>query len=179
MESETLWKDCINFHGHSCPGLAMGFRAALTALKILGLKGNCRAVDEELVCVSENDACGVDAIQWITGCTTGKGNMNIHLTGKQAWSFYDRRSDKSVRLVLKPFDRTKMTREETLNWLLNSPAEELFEIKSVRGPVPEKARMFNSIVCTKCGEAAREDLIRLQNGKPYCLDCFDPYNREV
>ncbi|MCI5189229.1 MAG: hypothetical protein D3905_05405, partial [Candidatus Electrothrix sp. AS4_5] len=30
--------------------------------------------DEEIVCVTENDSCSVDAIQVLTGCSIGKGN---------------------------------------------------------------------------------------------------------
>jgi formylmethanofuran dehydrogenase subunit E len=34
-----------------------------------------RAKDEELVAIVENDACGVDALQCVAGCTLGKGNL--------------------------------------------------------------------------------------------------------
>ena len=26
-----LWKKCVEFHGHECPGLAIGYRAAMAA----------------------------------------------------------------------------------------------------------------------------------------------------
>ena len=58
--------------------------------------------DEQLVCIAENDACGCDAIQAILGCSVGKGNLLFHMTGKQAFSFYNRKTDKSLRLVLRP-----------------------------------------------------------------------------
>ena len=51
---------------HSCPGLAMGSRAAKIGLWELKEE---RAADKELVAVVEADACGVDAIQLLTGCT--------------------------------------------------------------------------------------------------------------
>ena len=31
-----LWKGCVEFHGHECGGLAVGFRAALYAKELLG-----------------------------------------------------------------------------------------------------------------------------------------------
>ena len=86
------WEDCAQFHGHKCPGLAIGYRAAVLAMEKLGLSEGSQ--DEELVCISENDACGVDAIQVITGCTAGKGNLIFHMTGKEAYSFYCRKSGK-------------------------------------------------------------------------------------
>ena len=51
------------------------------------------------MCITENDACGVDAIQVLLGCSVGKGNLLFHLRGKQAFSFYNRKTGKAVRLV--------------------------------------------------------------------------------
>jgi formylmethanofuran dehydrogenase subunit E len=64
--------------------------------------------DEEIVCVTENDACGVDAIQVILGCSVGKGNLLFRLRGKQAFSFFNRATGVSIRLVMKenPFERS-------------------------------------------------------------------------
>jgi formylmethanofuran dehydrogenase subunit E len=87
----------IRFHGHMCPGLAIGIRAAEIGLREIGRDG-----DEEIVAVVETDMCGVDAIQYLTGCTFGKGNL-IHLDyGKNAFSFYRRADGKSLRVVAKP-----------------------------------------------------------------------------
>ena len=63
----------------------MGYQASLYAMELLGVSG--RAQDEELVCVTENDACGVDAVQAVLGCTVGKGNLIFRMTGKQAFNF--------------------------------------------------------------------------------------------
>ena len=54
------YEEIIRFHGHDCPGLAMGYRMATAALENLE---SFRAEDEELVAIVENDACGVDALQ--------------------------------------------------------------------------------------------------------------------
>ena len=77
--NNALWEKCVDFHGHECPGLAIGFKVALGAIEELGLKFS---QDEELLCITENDACGVDAVQVITGCTMGKGNLMYKATGK-------------------------------------------------------------------------------------------------
>ena len=60
-KNKELWERCVAFHGHACGGLAVGYQASLYAMELLGVSG--RAQDEELVCVTENDACGVDAVQ--------------------------------------------------------------------------------------------------------------------
>ena len=97
-ENKVLWKKAAAFHGHVCGGLTIGYKAALYAIELLNLTFSD---DEEVVCISENDACGCDAIQVILGCSIGKGNLLFHMTGKQAFSFFNRKSGKSVRLVLK------------------------------------------------------------------------------
>ena len=93
------WEECVAFHGHSCPGLTIGYKAALYAIRLLDLSFS---EDEEVVCISENDACCVDAIQIMLGCTAGKGNLLFHMTGKMAFTFLNRETGKSVRILLKP-----------------------------------------------------------------------------
>ena len=101
-DKNELWQKCAAFHGHVCPGLTIGFRAALYAIDLLELTFS---EDEKTVCVSENDACGCDAIKVVLGCSVGKGNLLFHMTGKQAFSFYNRKTGKSVRLVLNHANR--------------------------------------------------------------------------
>ena len=168
-----LWERAVAFHGHACPGLAIGVRASAIAMDKLntGL-----SEDEELVCVTENDACGVDGVQVLTGCTFGKGNLIYRGTGKQAFSFFDRRSGKKIRLVLKPFSGG-MSRAERQDYILNAPDEEIFTICEPSFSLPENARHFETIACHICGEGAPEHKIRIQDGKMVCLDCFKTYDR--
>lgn len=168
-----LWEKCIAFHGHVCPGITIGYKAALLAMELLELTFS---EDEQVVCIAENDACGVDAIQVMLGCSLGKGNLLFHMRGKQAFSFYERNSGKSVRLVLK--DRPKnMTREESLAYLQAKDPKELFDIKEATLPLPERARLFDSYVCDCCGETTGANWIRLVGDKKLCLDCYQSYNR--
>ena len=101
---EGLWKDCGAFHGHTCPGLATGYRMTEIAMDFLGIPLE-KAKDEELVCIAENEACGVDAVQVLLSCTPGKGNMIFRKKGKMAFTFFDRRTGKGVRVVAKPIPR--------------------------------------------------------------------------
>jgi formylmethanofuran dehydrogenase subunit E len=77
----------VAFHGHSCPGAAFGFRVAEAAAHRLGR----HAEGNELVAVTAVADCSADAIQVITGCTTGRRNLRIHDTGIKAFTF--RRAD--------------------------------------------------------------------------------------
>ena len=167
------WKDCVAFHGHECGGLTIGYKASLYAIKLLNLEFSG---DEEVVCITENDACGVDGIQALLGCSVGKGNLLFHMRGKQAFTFFNRKSGKSVRLVLKPKPEG-MTKEESFAYYQACLPEEMFEVKKATLTLPEAARLFDSYTCDCCGEVTGANWIRLVGDKKLCLDCYESYNR--
>ena len=167
------WKDCVAFHGHECGGLTIGYKASLYAIQLLKLEFSA---DEQVVCISENDACGVDAVQVMLGCSIGKGNLLFHMRGKQAFSFYNRKTGTSVRLVLKPKPEG-MTREESFAYYQACKPEEMFDVKDTTIQLPEKARLFDSYVCDCCGETTGANWIRLAGDKKLCLDCYESYDR--
>ena len=167
------WQDCVAFHGHECGGLTIGYKASLYAIELLGLEFSD---DEQVVCIAENDACGVDAIQVMLGCSIGKGNLLFHMRGKSAYSFYNRTNGKSVRLVLKPRPEG-MTKEESFAYYQGCRPEDMFLVKETKISLPEKARLFDSYVCQCCGEVTGANWIRLAEGKKLCLDCYESYNR--
>ncbi len=195
------FSEVAKFHGHVCPGLTIGYMAAKTGIEELCVD---RDIDEELVTIVENDACGVDAVQVVTGCTIGKGNLIYRDYGKQAFTFICRDSGKAVRVVLKSsFNidgidpelsklRPKVmsgtaTEAETVEfrkrmndiseYMRKAPAEEMFDIKHVNVEIPHKARIFNSVKCSKCGETFAESRARMQNGEIVCIPCYDEYSR--
>jgi formylmethanofuran dehydrogenase subunit E len=171
--NQTYWDRARAFHGHACPGLAIGVKACEAAVEKMGISA---AFDEELVCIVENDACGVDAIQALTGCTFGKGNLIHKHTGKHAYTFISRTSGRAMRFYFKAM-RPEMEREAFQNYLLDSPAADLFDCREIDLSPPEYARKFPSITCAVCGESAAENKIHLQDGKTVCLDCFKNYSR--
>ena len=173
MDKKALWNKCAAFHGHECGGLTIGYKAALYAIELLELKFSD---DEQVVCISENDACGVDAIQVILGCSIGKGNLLFHMRGKQAFSFYNRTTGNAVRLVLKKKPEC-MTREQSFDYYQNCEPCEMFDVKEAAIRLPEKARLFDSYECECCGENTGANWIRIAGGKKLCLDCYETYDR--
>lgn len=169
----TDWEKCVEFHGHSCGGLRIGYQAARYAMELLNIGFSDK---EQVVCISENDACGVDAIQVMLGCSIGKGNLLFHMTGKQAFSFYNRASGQSVRLLLKqkPAD---MTPEESSRYYFDHSCRELFTAMPARLPLPTPAKIFDSYNCECCGEKTGANWIRIVDGRKLCLDCCGTYNR--
>ena len=167
------WQDCVAFHGHACGGLTIGYKASLYAIELLNLEFSD---DEQVVCIAENDACGIDGIQVMLGCSIGKGNLLFHMRGKQAFSFYNRKTGKSVRLVLKPKPEG-MTREASFAYYQGCKPEEMFDVKETTIQLPEKARLFDSYTCDCCGETTGANWIRLAGDKQLCLDCYESYDR--
>lgn len=172
-DHKELWNKCAAFHGHVCKGLTTGYLAAIYASQLLELE---YSTDEQVVCISENDACGVDAIQVLTGCTVGKGNLLFHMTGKSAYSFYSRANGSSVRLVVTGSIPDPKT-EDIPAFVTKENLEKVFTVKETKITLPERARIFDSYVCAECGEKAGANWIRIQEGKTLCLDCASKYDR--
>ncbi len=171
--NQEYWDKARKFHGHECPGLAIGVKLCQAVVEKMNLSP---AIDEELVCISENNACGVDAVQVLMGCTMGKGNLIYKPRGKQAFTFINRDKGQAMRFYLKARNDL-MERLEYQEYLLSAPIDELFDCEPVEIKIPEKARLFSSLSCEVCGEFASENKIRLQEGEKLCLDCFDDYSR--
>lgn len=172
-KKRELWEKAAAFHGHVCGGLTIGYKAAVYAMELLDV---CFSEDEQLVCIAENDACGIDAIQAILGCSVGKGNLLFHMRGKQAFSFYNRKNGKSVRLVLRERP-VGLSKEESFAYMQGNEPEALFDVKPATIRLPEPARIFDSYICDCCGERTGANWIRMAGKKKLCLDCYVPYDR--
>lgn len=166
-DEKALWKKCAEFHGHECGGLTIGYKAALYAKELLDLDFS---EDEQVVCISENDACGVDAIQVILGCSVGKGNLLFHICGKQAFSFYDR----GIRKVRAAGIKRKAQRDDKGRVLL--PITRPVSPGRVRcegdlPAAPRKRRSSDPPVRLR-GEMTGEKWLREAGGKKLCPDCL-------
>lgn len=190
----------IEFHGHSCPGLAIGIRAAEYALKEFP-----GAEPADLVCITETDMCGVDGIQFLTGCTFGKGNLIHRDFGKAAFSFYDRRSKKAFRILLqpdtKPADdsglgglmkkkresgltaeeehRAAQLRDAVRQEIMNRPLEQMFAKNEIEYTPPRSARILPSLSCDDCGEKTMESRTRRFLGSTLCIPCFEKVEQKI
>jgi len=195
------YDDVVQFHGHSCPGLALGYRVALRALKELGIEEGSK--DEEIVAIVENDSCAVDAIQVMTGCTFGKGNLIFKDYGKQVYTFAKRPSGvggegtvEAIRISI-DFNPPEESEKEKLLWkrysegdrseevlkavhsrkakklkaILEADDEELLKIRRLRIILPEEAKIYQSVRCEVCGEKVAEPKARLYHGKVVCIPC--------
>lgn len=174
----------IVFHGHSCPGLAFGIRVGDWALQEFG-----QARDEEIVAVVESDMCAVDAIQFLVGCTFGKGNLIFLDHGKNAYSFFRRSDGKNARLMtcggllldlreeernLSPEDvlGKERIRLKMIERVLHTKFEDIFSIGPAKVPMPEMAQIHPSLRCDACGELVMSTrLFSDENGRNLCIPC--------
>ena len=172
--NRILWEKCAEAHGHECGGLTIGYKAALYAVELMGLaqdETGCVSAWEDLICVAENKACSIDAIRVILGCTEERGNLIFHLTEKQIYTIFNKKTREAFRLTLK--DRPEgITRENSFAYYQGMEPAEMFVAEPVQIPFPESAARQSSFVCSGCGEETPASWIRFVEGKPFCLDCF-------
>ena len=71
MDIHELFEAAGNLHGHLCPGLAIGVRAAAEAGGLL---------HGELRCAIESRACWADGFQSVLGATVGNGRLCLRET---------------------------------------------------------------------------------------------------
>lgn len=164
------YAEVVAFHGHHCPGLAIGYRMTTAALDFLR---QSRAGDEELVAIVENDACGVDALQCLAGCTFGKGNLRFRDYGKQVYTLYSRISGSGVRILFhgRGIPEGVIDRQEKERFILEAPVEALLDVTPVTIDEPEPARIRDSVICASCGEPVMATRTTLHAGKGICIPC--------
>jgi formylmethanofuran dehydrogenase subunit E len=193
LDQQTV-DEIVRFHGHQCGGLAIGIQADRLALREIGP----HPPDEEVVAVVEPDMCAVDAIQYLTGCTFGKGNLIHRNWGKNAYTFFRRSDGKAVRIAprrdgwnrppelealqararsgeLSAEDEERLgeLRHQWEQQLLASDPDDRFTITEVREAVPHRARLHTSVTCADCGESTMETLVRKLGGRDLCIPCFE------
>lgn len=196
---KTDWERVYEFHGHMCPGLAIGFRATQLALEELGVT---RSVDEELVAIVENNSCGVDAVQVLTGCTFGKGNLIFRDYGKQVYILAHRAFSQAVRVAVKygAFSNPEYSRLRQLVACGQASGEEkrhlqllhqqhiqnilnadrvCFDICRVDLELPPPAKIYKSVQCGVCGESVMETRVREKNGRILCIPCAEKIKMSV
>jgi formylmethanofuran dehydrogenase subunit E len=198
--SKQTIEDTITFHGHSCPGLTIGIRVSEYVKKEFP-----DTPSATLVCVTETDMCGVDAIQYLTDCTYGKGNLIHRDYGKIAFSFYDRENSKALRLLLRPEcwgeedplltrliaennsgnlseeDSQKLAELRTIqtNKFMSLSLEDMFSIEELQTRPPRPPCILHSMTCEDCGEQTMESRTRRFSGKALCIPCYQKVEQKI
>ena len=199
LSRETI-SNVIKFHGHSCPGLKIGIRVSELARRELG-----DLPEAQLVCITETDMCGVDAVQYLTGCTYGKGNLIHRDYGKTAFTFFDRETGRGFRCLFRSGARGDMAgemsslqqkigageaneaeqarctelRQKMEEELMDADLDQLFEVMQPNAAMPRSARILASLVCDACDEETMESRTRRFAGQTLCQPCFNKVEQKV
>ncbi len=173
--AKELIDKTIEFHGHNCPGLTIGIRVSELAMERLDIQNA-----EEPLCVTETDMCGVDAIQFLTGCSFGKGNLVHKDFGKSAFTFFNRETGKGFRAVFQKSDAgDEPDKNLRIKQLLDADLEDMFIIEDVDIPPIRPARILKSIKCSNCMEMTMESRIRIFDSQKLCLPCFKEVEQKI
>lgn len=195
---QNLINKTIEFHGHSCPGLAIGIRLSELAMERLDIT-NCPSP----LCVAETDMCGLDAVQFLTGCTYGKGNLVHKDYGKSGFTFFDRTKSKGFRAVfIKKRDKSDQMlslmekvmkgeasqeenrsyqdqRAQSIQRIMEADLGELFTVEEISKAPVRPARVLDSIECQACHEMVMESRIRRFAGQNLCIPCFMDQEQKI
>jgi formylmethanofuran dehydrogenase subunit E len=188
----------LAFHGHKCPAMPLGLRAALAAMETLGVE---RAQDKELHVISETGkghaaGCFLDGVMTATGCTYGKSNIEKRYWNKMAFTLIDVAGKRAVRVSLKskffagmlkspfveqrkigvpPQDVPPEICDPLFENVLGMPVEMFLEIGPVTDyELPRKPGVFDAAPCTVCGEMVFVDkLVEADeaDGQKVCMGC--------
>jgi formylmethanofuran dehydrogenase subunit E len=185
---------CVAFHGHLCPGLIYGYRVAKKAIELLGLH---HSRDEEVVAISENDTCAVDALQLLLGTTMGKGNLILKDYGKNVFTILSRSDGRAFRFSRRTgykyegknqeefaelegafaagrastAQRMRQQRLKSFD-LLAKPFDAVFDTKAVESLEPPYAPLAPSEACASCGEMTMSTkLVQTTDGRRLCIPC--------
>jgi formylmethanofuran dehydrogenase subunit E len=132
---KKLIKQAEEFHGHVGPFIVTGLKMGLLALEKL----NAEKYSGMKVVVETGTtppmSCIVDGIQMSTGCTLGKGNIEVLPNNKPTASFTKKSDNQQIKITLKGkwlqeiANVSKESMQELAEKVLKTSPEELFEIE--------------------------------------------------
>lgn len=185
----------LEFHGHRCWASVAGVRAGLAALRVLGVKRSGGRQLHAFVEIGEDHGgmCFGDGVQYSTGCTLGKGNMEKTPFGKLAVTIIERSTNRAVRVSYKPTLQKQIgasafmvkrgqgiepdeipeaEQMELVDLIWNAPEsdvlviEEIFQFK--REWFPE---VMGFVPCAACHELTARAYLRVVGDKHVCISC--------
>lgn len=195
MDDKQILLEALKFHGHRCWASVAGVRVGLAALRALGVK---RAGGTQLFTIIEigedhGGMCFGDGVQYATGCTLGKGNIQKQPFGKLAVTVIDKATDRAVRVCYKPTLQSRIAESafmeqrgmgispdeiseadqmELVDLVWDAPEDDMLTV----GPIFEYHKNWLPEVmgfkkCDACGELAAHAYLRAVGTKLVCIPC--------
>ncbi len=184
------------FHGHICWASAIGARAGFAALEKLGVPRT--GTSSELHCLIETGdhhgaQCFADGVQFATGCTIGKGNLEKTGYGKLAFTLIDKKKHKATRVSYWPGLHSKIAEStfmqkraagippteidseiawEMVDILMNAPEKEVLLIGEVEEYFYEDfGEVMGLVPCSNCKEMVSRKYLRIVGESLMCIPC--------
>ncbi len=195
LDPKNFMEVGLAFHGHKCPAMPLGLRAAVAAMNILEVE---RARDKELQVISETGkghaaGCFLDGIMVATGCTYGKSNIEKRYYNKMAFTLIDVQGQRSVRVSLKPEFFARMLKSPFVEQrkqgippqdiapeitgplvenIMSMPEEMFLDIGTITPrEYTRKAGVFDAESCSQCKEMVFIDKLLDTSAGRICLAC--------
>ena len=116
--NQKLWNEAIEFHGHQCMGLALGFRMGEEAKKIFGQTA-------EIHCRIPARNCITDGITVTTGASVENGRVVID-SSLSGYEFYLPEEEEGWCFTYKQLDFPKT--EDSIKIVLTGARDFLFQV---------------------------------------------------
>lgn len=189
-------------HGHLCPQLAQGVRAACLGIKLLALSWEAR---KDIIAILEIKNGFSDGVQMVTGCSFGNDGLIYRDYGKTAVTILPRRNKEGIRVCLNPkfvhefqyeypeatalFKRIEIDRriatgkeqrlmdsymEEISLDILQREDEELFKWERKALTTMHDSPVYYTKTCECCGEDVSVAKAITNNETILCPECHDP-----
>ena len=187
--------NALDFHGHRCWASVAGVRAGLAALRELGVHRSGGRQLHALIEIGEDHGgmCFGDGVQYATGCTLGKGNMDKTPFGKLAVTVIERASNRAIRVSYKPTLQKRIGESafmlkrgqgidpdaipeaeqlEVVDMIWNAPESDVLSLGQVfqfeRDWLPE---IMGFVPCAACHELTARAYLRVVGEKHVCIPC--------
>lgn len=193
-DRQTLLK-ALDFHGHRCWASVAGVRAGLAALRELGVRRSGGRQLHAFVEIGEDHGgmCFGDGVQYATGCTLGKGNMEKTPYGKLAVTLIERATNRAMRVSYKPTLQKRIAESafmakrgegiepdaipeaeqmELVDLVWNAPESDVLTFGETfqfqRDWLPE---IMGFVTCAACHELTARAYLRAVGDKHVCIPC--------
>jgi len=130
----------------------------------------------ELMAVVENNMCGTDALQCVTGCTFGKGKLIFDDYGKNVYTLFSSVTRQGVRVVFledKIPGTVRSDRNALTQWILETPEDSILALSEVTVAHALPSRSRESVKCPECGEGVTPGKMRASRGQRVCIPCAE------
>lgn len=96
---KTPWELVIDFHGHTCPGIALGYRIAQLAQREMGIRPT---PDSECLVKAYTQTCAIDAFQVLSRATVGRRALIIEESHKHVYQFHITGTEEILQFTISP-----------------------------------------------------------------------------